>query len=35
MSDTETSGTVKPVLSNHIKQDILLAFQTGGWLLLH
>ena len=27
--------TVKPVLSNHIKQYIFLAFQTGGCLLLH
>ena len=26
---------VKPVLSNHIKQDIFLAFQTCGCLLLH
>ena len=29
------SYTVKPVLNNHIKQDIFLAFQTGGCLLLH
>ena len=28
------SNTVKPVLSD-IKQDIFLAFQTGGCLLLH
>ena len=28
-------STVKHVLSNHIKQDIFLAFQTGGCLLLH
>ena len=28
-------NTVKPVLSDHIKQDIFLAFQTGGCLLLH
>ena len=28
-------GTVKPVFSNHIKQDILLAFQTSGCLSLH
>ena len=28
-------GTVRPVLSDHIKQDIFLAFQTGGCLLLH
>ena len=28
-------GTVKPVLSDHIKQDIFLAFQTGGCLLLY
>ena len=27
--------TVKPVLSDHIKQDIFLDFQTGGCLLLH
>ena len=27
--------TVKPVLSDHIKQDIFLAFQTGGCLLLY
>ena len=27
--------TVKPVLSDHIKQYIFLAFQTGGCLLLH
>ena len=26
---------VKPVLSDHIKQNIFLAFQTGGYLLLH
>ena len=26
---------VKPVLSDHIKQDIFLAFQTGDCLLLH
>ena len=25
----------RPVLSNHIKQDIFLALQTGGCLLLH
>ena len=29
------SCTVKPVLSDHIKQDIFLTFQTGGWLMLH
>ena len=28
-------NTVKPVLSNHIQQDIFFAFQTGGCLLLH
>ena len=28
-------NTVKPVLSDHIKQDMCLAFQTGGLLLLH
>ena len=28
-------NTVKPVLSNHIKQDIFLAFQASGCLLLH
>ena len=27
--------TVKPVLSDHRKQDVFLAFQTGGCLLLH
>ena len=27
--------TVKPVFSNHIKQYIFLAFQSGGCLLLH
>ena len=27
--------TVKPVLSDHIKQDIFLAFQTGGCLIRH
>ena len=26
---------VKPVLSNHMKHDICLAFQTSGCLLLH
>ena len=26
---------VKPVLSDHIKQDIFLAIQAGGCLLLH
>ena len=26
---------VKPVLSDHIKRDIFLAFQTGGCLPLH
>ena len=26
--------TVKPMLSDHIKQDIFLAFQTGGCSLL-
>ena len=26
--------TVKPVLSDHKKKDIFLAFHTGGWLLL-
>ena len=35
----QTSGkhtcTVKPVLSDHIKQDMFLTFQTGGCLLLH
>ena len=29
-----SKGSVKPVLSDHIKQDIFLAFQTGGCLLL-
>ena len=28
-------STVKPVLSDHIKQDIFLSFHTGGCLLLH
>ena len=28
-------NTVKPVLSDHIKQDVFLAFQTGDCLLLH
>ena len=28
-------STVKPVLSDYIKQDMLLAFQVGGCLLLH
>ena len=28
-------STVKPVLRDHIKQDIFLAFQIGGCLLLH
>ena len=28
-------STVKPVLSDHLQQDIVLAFQTGGCLLLH
>ena len=27
--------TVKPVLSDHMKQDIFLAFQIDGYLLLH
>ena len=27
--------TVKPVLSDHVKQDMFLAFQTGGHLLLN
>ena len=31
----KSNNTVKPVLSNHIKQDIFLAFQTVGCLLLH
>ena len=35
ISDVEITSTVKTVLSNHIKQDIFLAFQTGGCLLLH
>ena len=29
----EKRVTVKPVLSDHIKQDIFLAFITGGCLL--
>ena len=28
-------STVKPMLSDYIKQDIFLAFQTGGCLLLY
>ena len=28
-------NTIKPVLSDHIQQDIFLAFQIGGCLLLH
>ena len=28
-------NTVKPVFSDNIKRDIFLAFQTGGYLLLH
>ena len=35
MKRTKSLSTVKPVLSDHIKQDIFLAFQTGGCLLLH
>ena len=31
----EVLYTVKPVLSDHIKQDMFLAFLTGGCLLLH
>ena len=27
--------TVKPVLSDHLQQEIFWAFQTGGGLLLH
>ena len=27
--------TVKPVLSDHIQQNICLTFQTGGCLMLH
>ena len=30
-----TTITVKPVLSDHIQQDIFWAFQTGGCLLLN
>ena len=33
--NSQLSFTFKPVLSDHIKQDIVLAFQTGGCLLLH
>ena len=29
------TDTVEPVLSDHIQQDIVLAFQTGGCILLH
>ena len=32
---TKIQYTVKPVLRDHIKQDIFLAFQTGSCLLLH
>ena len=35
MFDPSIVYKVKPVLSDHIKQDILLAFQTGDCLLLH
>ena len=28
-------STVKPVLSDYVKEDIFLAFQTDGCLLLH
>ena len=33
--DYRASHTVKPVLSDHIQQDIFWTFQTGGCLLLH
>ena len=32
---SELVAAVKPVLSDHIKQYIFLALQTGGRLLLH
>ena len=32
---TANTAAVKPVLSDHIKQDTFLAFQTGGCSLLH
>ena len=35
MTVSVASDTVKPVLSDHLKQDIFLAFQTGGCLLLN
>ena len=35
ITEMKETCTVKPVLSDHIKQDIFLAFQTGGCLLLH
>ena len=31
----EVLNTVKPIVNDYIKQDIFLAFQTGGCLLLH
>ena len=33
--DVAGKHTVQTVLSDHIKQDIFLAFQTGGCLLLN
>ena len=33
--EDKTANTVKPVLRDDMKQDIGLAFQTGGCLLLH
>ena len=34
-TDKMCNITVKLVLSDHMKQDIFLAFQTGGCLLMH
>ena len=31
----QSRSKVKPALSDHIKQDIFLAFQAGGCILLH
>ena len=28
-------STGKPVLSDHIKQDLFVSFRTGGWLSSH
>ena len=34
-NNSTLDNTIKPVLSDHIKQDIFLAFQTGCCLLLN